>query len=92
MTSWKGHAHVSVISLASSEKSFKGVVSGDDETSKVGEELSGNVEEDGEEVESSNTKDQVDLGDGGLLLKVVEEVVLGELERMSASFGHLLHY
>lgn len=70
---------MSVISLAGGEQGLERVVAGDDEASKVGEELASNVEEDGEEVESTKAKDGVDLGDGGRLLKVVEEGVLGKL-------------
>lgn len=70
---------MSVVGLAGGEEGLKRVIAGDDETGKVGEELSSNVEEDGKEVESCDTQDNVDLGDGGLRLKVVEQVVLGEL-------------
>lgn len=73
-------AHVSVIGLARGEEGLKRVVAGDDETGEVGEELSANVEEDGEEVESSYTEDEVDLGDRGRLLKLVEVAILGELQ------------
>lgn len=75
-------AHVSVIGLAGGEEGLKRVIAGDDETGKVGEELSSNVEEDGKEVESCDTQDNVDLGDGGLRLEVVEQVVLGELRTL----------
>lgn len=69
-----------VIDLAGAEESLERVVTGNDESSNVDEELSGNVEEDEEEVETSETKDHVDLGDRRLLLKVVECGVLGQLE------------
>jgi len=65
-----------IIGLAGRENSFERVVSGDDETSKVGKDLSSEVEENEEEVEADNTKDGVDLGHGCLLLKVVEDLVL----------------
>lgn len=74
-----GGTHVGVIGLAGGEESLERVVAGDDETSEVDEELSSNVEEDQEEVESAETQDGVDLGDGGLLLEVVEGRVLGQL-------------
>jgi hypothetical protein len=70
---------VGVIGLALREESLERVVAGDEEASKVDEELSSNVEEDEEEVEGTETEDDVDLGDGALLLKVVEGRVLGQL-------------
>lgn len=71
--------YVGVIGLARGEQSLERVVSWDDETSQVDEELSGNVEEDQEEVEGAETQDGVDLGNGALLLKVFEGRVLGQL-------------
>jgi len=56
-----------------------GVVGGEDETSQVDKQLAGDVEEDQEGVNSSQTKDDVHLGDGSLALEVVEDRVLGEL-------------
>jgi hypothetical protein len=69
-----------VVNLARAEQSVQRVVAGDDEAGNVDEELSSDVEEDEEEVEAGETEDYVDLGDGGLLLKVVEGGVLGQLE------------
>lgn len=68
-----------VIGLGLGEESLERVVTRDDEASKVDEELASNVEEDEEEVEGTETEDDVDLGDGALLLKVVEGRVLGQL-------------
>ena len=68
-----------VIGLARGEESLERVVAGNEEASKVDEELASNVEEDEEEVEGTETEDDVDLGDGALLLKVVEGRVLGQL-------------
>jgi len=70
---------VGVIGLARGEESLERVVAGNEEASKVDEELASNVEEDEEEVEGTETEDDVDLGDGALLLKVVEGRVLGQL-------------
>lgn len=70
-----------IIGLVGRENGLEGVVSGDDETSKVGKNLSSEVEENEEEVEADNTKDGVNLGDGCLLLEVVEDLVLGKLEK-----------
>jgi hypothetical protein len=72
--------YLSVIDLAGGEQSVQGVVAGDDESSNVDKELASNVEEDEEEVEAGETEDSVGLGDGGLLLEVVEGGVLGELD------------
>lgn len=70
---------LSVISLARCEQSFERVVARDDETSQVGQELAGKVEDDEEEVEGGHTNDGVGLGHTGLLLQVVEGWVLGKL-------------
>ena len=69
-----------VIGLARGEEGLERVVAGDEEAGKVDEELASDVEEDEEEVEGAETEDDVDLGDGALLLKVVEGRVLGQLE------------
>lgn len=68
-----------IIGLASREESFQGVVARDDKTSQVGKELSGQVEDNEEEVESSQADNSVGLGHTSLLLDVVEGRVLGKL-------------
>jgi hypothetical protein len=70
---------LSVVNLARAEQSVQGIVAGNDETGDVDEELSSDVEEDQKEVETGETEDDIDLGDGRLLLKVVEGGVLGQL-------------
>ena len=60
-----------VITLLRSEESLEGVVGRDDEAGGVDEELSSNVEEDKEEVEGAEAEHDVDLGDVGLLLKLL---------------------
>ena len=55
------------------------VVGGNNEASKVGKKLTAEVEDDEEEVESSDTDDGVGLGNAGLLLKVVEGGVFRKL-------------
>jgi hypothetical protein len=80
--------YLSVIDLASGEQGVQGVVAGDDESSNVDKELASNVEEDEEEVEAGKTEDSVGLGDGGLLLEVVEGGVLGELDDGAVSEEH----
>jgi hypothetical protein len=85
LRSHTGGTYLGVVDLASGEQSVQRVVAGDDESSNVDEELSGNVEEDEEEVEAGETEDGVGLGDGGLLLEVVEGGVLGELGNTAVS-------
>lgn len=70
---------LSVILLVGSEESGQGVVAGNDETSKVGQELAAQVEDDEEKVESANADGGVGLGDARRLLEVVKGGVLGEL-------------
>lgn len=67
---------------AGSEESVHGVVAGDDETGEVGEKLPTKVEDDEEEVESSNADGCVSLGNASLLLKLVQGGVLGQLSRL----------
>lgn len=68
-----------VVGGAGSEQGVQRVVAGNDKSSKVGEQLAAEVEDDEEEVEGGEADDGVGLGDTGLLLKVVEGGVLGEL-------------
>ena len=68
-----------VIGLASAEEGLKGVVGRDDEAGGVDKELSSNVEEDQEEVQGTEAEDDVDLGNIGLLLKLLQLRVLGQL-------------
>ena len=68
-----------VIALAGGEEGLEGVVGGDDEAGGVDEELSGDVEEDKEEVEGAEAENNVDLGNVGLLLKLLQLRVLGQL-------------
>ena len=68
-----------VVRLAVREERLKRVVGRQREASSVDEKLSGDVEEDEEEVESAETEDDVDLRDGRLLLEVGEGWVFGEL-------------
>lgn len=70
---------LSVIVLVLGEQGTEGVVSGDDEASQVGQELTTEVEDDEEEVEGSKTDDGVGLGDTSASLEVVQGGVLGQL-------------
>lgn len=68
-----------IILLVVSEECLERVVTGDNKTGKVGQELAAEVEDDEEEVEGTESNNSICLGDTGLLLGVVEERVLGEL-------------
>lgn len=80
-SSWKTYSQpLRVIILALGEEGTKGVVAGDDEASKVGQELATEVEDDEEEVKGDDPNDGIGLGNTGLFLKVVERGVFGQLE------------
>ena len=81
--------HLGVIDLAGTEQGVERIIAGDDETGNIDQELACDVEEDEEEVEGPETQDGVDFGDRGLLLKVVEGGVFGQL-RASPSARVLL--
>lgn len=86
-----GHAtegietYLGVIRGTRREEGLEGVVTWEEETGEVDEELASDVEEDKEEVNSNQAEDHVDLGDIGLTLKVVEDRVLGELSKKNDS-------
>ena len=88
---WRGTycQPLSVVNLACREEGVQRVVTRDDESGNVDKELSSNVEEDEEEVEAGKTEDHVYLGHGGLLLKVVEGGVFGQLEDNTISMDDL---
>lgn len=65
------------------------VVTGDDEASKVGEELATEVEDDKEEVESTEADEGIGLWHARLALKVVKGGVLGELREAVLAIGQL---
>jgi hypothetical protein len=75
-----GLTNLGVINLAGAEQGVQRVVAGDDEASNVDKKLASNVKEDEEEVQASETQDGVGLGDGCLLLEVVEGGVLAKLQ------------
>ena len=72
-------SYLSVICSLGAEQSFQGVVARNKEACEIGEEGASDVEEDEEEVDSEEAEEGVDLGNGGLLLEIVEDRVLGEL-------------
>lgn len=73
----EGGSYLSVVSSARGEEGLQGVVAGKEETGKVDKEFASNIEEDQEEVDTDETQDHVDLGDGSLALQVVQDRVLG---------------
>jgi len=68
-----------IIVLVMGKQGVERIVSRDDETGNVGEELAAEVKQDEEEVERDRANNGVGLGDRGLFLEVVESRVLGEL-------------
>jgi len=69
---------LSIVSLVNAEQGFQRVISRNHKSSNIGKELASNVEEDEEEVGCDNTEEDVDLGNIGLLLEVVEDRILGK--------------
>jgi hypothetical protein len=72
-------SYLSVILSVGGEEGLERVVTREEETGEVDKELSSDVEEDQEEVDSDEAENDIDLGDIGLTLKVGEDRVLGEL-------------
>lgn len=72
-------SYLGVIGGTLGEQGLERVVTRQEETSQVDEELASNVKEDQEKVDSHKAQDGVNLGDGGLTLQVVENGVLGQL-------------
>jgi hypothetical protein len=70
-------AYLCIIRLSWAKQRFQRVVGWDKEPGKVDEEPSSNIEENKEEVNPGDAEESVDLGNRGLLLKVVEYWVFG---------------
>ncbi len=79
-----------VIHLAGTEQGLQGVVARDEETSQVGQELTAEVEDDEEEIQSADTDNAIDLRDPGLLLNVDQGRVFGKLCDCSKSVYQLM--
>lgn len=84
------NSYLGVILSAGGEEGLEGVVSREKETSKVDKELSGNVEENQEEVNSNKAKDDINLGDVRLALKIGKDRVLGELRQNRGQSPYLI--
>jgi len=67
---------LSIVNLANSYERVEGVVCWEGKAGQVGEELASIVDEDEEEVESSETGDDIDLWCSSLLLEVVQSWVV----------------
>jgi len=70
---------LSIIRLARTEECLERVVARNDKAGSIDEELSSDVEEDEEEIDSDEAEEGIDLGHAGLLLEVVEQRILGQL-------------
>lgn len=70
---------LAIIGLATGEEGAERVVGWDGKAGSVDQELAGNVKEDEEEVQGAEAECDVDLGDAGLLLEVVEDGIFAEL-------------
>ena len=70
---------LSIINLVIAEQCLHGIVAREDKAGEVDEELASNVEEDEEEVETDEAKKDVDLGDVGLLLEIVQRRIPAKL-------------
>lgn len=68
-----------IIRLVGRKQRSEGVVSGDNEAGKVGQEGAAEVQDDQEEVEGAQAKHRIGLGHRRLLLEVGESGVFGEL-------------
>lgn len=62
---------LSIISSTRSKQCLKRVITGDQESRKIHQEFSSDIEEDEEKVYSNQAEDGVDLGHGGLAFEVV---------------------
>lgn len=68
--------YLGIISLACTKQRLQRVITRDDESRKVHEELSSDVKEDEEEVDARDAEEGIDFGDRCLLLEVVERRIL----------------
>ncbi len=71
--------YLGIISFACTEQSLQGIISWDEESGKVDEEVASDVEEDKEKVDADETEKGVDLRHRSLLFEVVEHGIFGQL-------------
>ena len=74
-----------IVRFADTEKCFQRIISGNDETSQINEKRPSNIEKDQEEVETDKAEEDINLRNTGLLLKIVESRILGQLSRESVN-------
>jgi len=68
-----------IIDAAAGEQRIQGVVGRNDESNGVHEELGSDIEEDEEEVQCTESEDNIDLGHVGVGFKIIEDLVLSKL-------------
>ena len=66
-------AYLGVICLLNAEKSFQRVVTRNNETSSVDQKFASKIEKNQEEVECAQSENDIDFGNGRLLLEVVQD-------------------
>ena len=66
------NSYLSIVDFACAEQCLQRVISWDNKSCNIDEKLSGNVEENEEEVDSDQPEEGVYLGDGSLLLEIIE--------------------
>lgn len=69
-----------VVNFGRAKQGSQGVVAGNDEAGQVCQQLTTEVENNEEKIESSNANDSVDLGNRRLLLEIVEDRVFAQLQ------------
>jgi hypothetical protein len=68
-----------VVTLPHAEESLERIVTRDDKSSQVGQQLASDVEENEEEVKSDKPEESIDLGEAGLFLEIIQNLILGKL-------------
>jgi len=68
-----------VVTLPYAEESLEGIVTRNDESSQVGQQLPCDIEEDEKEVECDKPEKSIDLGEAGLFLEIVQNLIFRKL-------------
>jgi hypothetical protein len=76
-----------IISLSWSEKRLERVISWNNESGEICQELASEVEKHEEEVKTDDSEEAIDLWNGCLLLEVVEKRILRELSHKKLIFS-----
>lgn len=80
---------MSVIDFGSAEQGSQRVVARNDEASKVGQQLTAEIEHNEEEVERDEANDSINLWNRRLLFKIGESGVFSQLQMRSQSLFYL---